>query len=192
LFAELVPDCRLTYEQYWKIKRDRTSQAKLLREYFGFNNEQVEFFRNDWLKRVEDPVRLKSDRPFEGVPKFLAELSKAFKLYLVTARQHPDRVAAQLGRFGWQKYFSKVLVTEQRMSKSHMVRAAGLVCDRADILVGDTGGDILAGKELGTITVGVSSGFLKGEILRQYNPDILLETVVALNAGELSLTGVVN
>ncbi|MBI2086378.1 HAD hydrolase-like protein [Candidatus Daviesbacteria bacterium] len=46
-------------------------------------------------------------------------------------------------------------------------------------MVGDTGDDILAGKNAGVKTVGVTYGFL-GKDIAQYNPDFIIDDIEEL------------
>lgn len=178
LFAELVPENSFSYEEYWRIKRSRINQHDLLCRHFGYSNEQIGHFRKAWMENIEDPARLKADTPFHGVSGLLQKLSRKKELYLITARQCPDRVNEQLQQFGWIDFFTGVLGTQQQQTKASLIRSS-LSSSVADILVGDTGEDIISGKELGMKTVAVSSGILNPEVLMEYEPDILLETVVA-------------
>jgi phosphoglycolate phosphatase len=177
LFAQLAPENTFSYEAYWEVKRKRKSQHDFLREYFEYSDAQVEFFRRAWMSNVEDPERLRLDQPFEGVSDLLAKLALQRELYLITARQYPARVKTQVHQFGWSAYFRDIFVTRQQESKASLIREK-LTCTGEDILVGDTGEDILSGRELGMKTVAVLSGVLSAEVLMQYRPDQLVDSVV--------------
>jgi len=47
-----------------------------------------------------------------------------------------------------------------------------------DWFVGDTGHDIIAGKKLGIKTAAVLTGFLSKEKIEEYEPDIILTSVL--------------
>lgn len=177
LFTELVPESTFSYEEYWRIKRNRTNQRDLLHNYFDYTDENICLFKQKWKEQIEEPTRLATDVPFEGVSDLLRKLSRERELYLVTARQYPDRAKAQVHQFGWKALFTDIFFTLQQQSKASLIRAT-LPSNNADIFVGDTGEDILSGKELGMKTVAVSSGFLSAEVLTQYQPDQLLDSVV--------------
>lgn len=179
LFCDLAGEGVLTFEEYWRIKRGRMDQRTLLRRYLNYTDAQIAAFKADWMVKVEEPERLAEDRPFAGVSPLLAELSQRYPLVLVTARQHPERVEAQLAAFGWRSYFSQVLVTGQKQSKDALIRTHYTPI-QTDLLIGDTGEDIEAGKALGVTTVAVASGVLSADILREYQPDHLLDSVVAV------------
>ncbi len=180
LFCELVPECALSFKEYWRIKRNKINQHDLLQRYFLYSDAKVNAFKCEWMKKIEEPDRLAMDVPFKGVKEFLMSAALDVSLYLVTARQHPAYVEMQIKQFGWQNYFTDIFVTAQRQSKSALIQANTTYAYN-DILVGDTGEDIVAGKELGIITVAVTTGVLSESILREYQPDQLLDTVAMLD-----------
>ena len=55
LFQEMLPESQLSFDEYWKIKRSRVSQEKLLTERFCFDPEAVQRFKADWLAKIEEP-----------------------------------------------------------------------------------------------------------------------------------------
>jgi len=81
--------------------------------------------------------------------------------------------------------FADVLVTRQLKSKVELIKEH-VVVSTNDVFVGDTGEDILTGKELGILAVGVSSGFLSAPVLQSYRSDLLLSSVVELEDNFLS------
>lgn len=184
LFQELTPVSSFSFDEYWDIKRNRINQNDLLKSKFQYLPEQIQAFKKSWLNKIEERHRLDTDKPFEGVSDLLSSLAKDHDLYLVTARQTPEHVAHQLEKFGWTSHFKKVLVTRQTNSKAGLILVTETVTPQ-DILIGDTGEDILTAKELGMISVGVCSGFLCRKILEEYKPDYLLESVLELHETSL-------
>ena len=184
LFMELVPEASFTYDEYWKIKRARTNQNDLLGKHFNYAPEKITSFKKSWLEKVEEEARLALDTPFEKTGDFLSEIAQNHNLYVVTARQNPSFVSQQLQRLGWSEYFKQVLVTQQASSKADLIRKAVTV-NATDIFVGDTGEDIATAKELGTISVAVCSGFLSREILQEYKPDYLINSLTDLHETRL-------
>ena len=176
LFAELTSVNKFTYEDYWSIKKNKISQKYLLKKYFFYSDEKIECFKKSWMEKIEEPYRILTDTPFNGVTNLLQGLSPIKNLYLVTARQDPDLVYKQLDIYGWLGLFKEVFVTQQKESKSQLVLKS-IKVDRDDIFVGDTGEDVLSGKEMGVKTIAVSSGVLNQEALSFYKPDLLVENV---------------
>lgn len=178
LFRELRPDCALSFDEYWKIKRSRVDQKTLLKRLFGCEDAEIAEFARRWRERVEDDDLLKLDRPFPFAEALLKRLSSTRGLlFLVTARQHPEKAERQLEHWGWRNLFEGVFVTRQTKSKAELVEEKIGMTDKNDVFVGDTGEDILAGKKLGMKTIAVASGFLSREILREYSPDLLVNDV---------------
>jgi phosphoglycolate phosphatase len=128
------------------------------------------------MHSIENPHRLAIDTPFLGASNFLKKTSKNRTLFLVTARQNPSLVEKQCKDLGWLDYFNKILVTEQKKTKSALIREY-VKCTTDDYFIGDTGEDILAGKDLGLKTIAVCSGVLCKNILMEYHPDHIFETL---------------
>jgi phosphoglycolate phosphatase len=81
-----------------------------------------------------------------------------------------------LNKYGISKLFKNILVTEQKHSKIELIRPF-LQNNQDAWIIGDTGNDILVGKELKIKTAAVNSGFMSHERLIEYDPDILIEKV---------------
>lgn len=182
LFVDLAPEFHLSYEAYWRIKKDGMSQSAILRDRLGYSDRQIRSFQAEWMRLVEDPQRLLADRPFDGVTAFLERSALCWELYLVTARQNPDRVRSQISRFGWDAHFSNVFVTEQRQSKASLI-SANLSCRSTDVIIGDSEEDINSGRELGVRTIAVSSGALSAEALTRLGPDAVIGSVTDFDLG---------
>jgi phosphoglycolate phosphatase len=176
LFSELLPQSRFSFDEYWQLKRARIDQKQLLTEYFSFTEEDVVAFRREWMAKVEDVFRVQSDTPFPYVEKLLSKLYDRYNLFVVTARQKPELVFKQIESFDWAKYFKDIYVTRQNMTKHDIVRNNVAVTPH-DCFIGDTGEDILSGKHLGVKTIAVASGFLNKEVLSEYKPDMIFESV---------------
>ncbi|NHC08155.1 HAD family hydrolase [Azonexus fungiphilus] len=179
LFTELVGEDKFTFEKYWCLKRLGADQAKMLSEHYGYSEEQRASFKKAWMEEIESPCRLDLDELFPCVPSFLDAASRYFELYLVTARQHHDRLVDQMRRLEIWHNFTGILNTAQRVSKADLVRNTVEV-GAGDIFVGDTGEDILAGQNLGIIAVGVASGVMSVDRLKKYSPDLLVNSVSEL------------
>ena len=176
LFSELVPKSTLSYDEYWKIKRGRVNQKKLLMGRFDYSEEELEAFQKLWLSKVEESNRLESDKPFSMSSQLLKQLSKHYNLYVVTNRQSKSKVLNQINSFGWQEFLTEILVTEQKTTKEELIRGS-CSFSKDDYFIGDTGEDIRTGQALGIKTIAVTSGFLSGTILQEYEPDLILEGI---------------
>jgi len=176
LFQYLVPQSRLTFDDYWNLKRNKINHESILKEYFEIT--EFAYFEKNWLALIEEERYLDIDQPFEGVTQYLSDLKeKEISIYVSTARQSKQGVLYQFQRFGWTNLFDDILVTEQKQNKQDLIQPYLSIYKNENWMVGDTGKDILIGKELGMKTVAVYSGFLSKEVLLEYHPDYILEKV---------------
>lgn len=105
-------------------------------------------------------------RPYPGIPELLARLqAQGAELFVATNKLlQPSREI--LKRNGWSDLFRKVfapdLIAGERHSKAELlslaVREYGLRPSRC-VMIGDTAGDVKAGKEAGMETIGVLWGY---------------------------------
>jgi phosphoglycolate phosphatase len=179
LFVELVPECKFSFDEYWEIKRNGINQAKLLNKYFSYSEEQIIQFRKLWISKIEDKERLKQDVPFSKSRVLLEKLSKDNDVFIVTERQKKDLVFWQIRNYGWNEYLKEILVTMQKTSKFTLI-SENVCVTKHDVIVGDTGEDILTGKKLGIRTIGVTSGLLDKKVLSEYDPDLILSNAGAI------------
>ena len=175
LFCELCPECRLTYDEYWNIKRKRITQKEFLKKYFNYSDEKCRLFHRKWLKEVEEEKRLDTDFLVEGILPELRKIKKYNKLILVTNRQSMQLTIKEVVRLRLNTLFDEILVTEQKSSKSDLISKFGY--SHNDFLVGDTGEDILEAKKINIKNIAVSWGILDANILKEYSPDVLVERV---------------
>lgn len=178
LIVELVPQLPLSFDEYWSVRRNYLNQRELLLSQTNLPAAEIENIGRLWLEQIEAPERLALDIPFPGVDKLLRELSHRRRLHLITARQHPERVIAQLKTLRLLDYFESVLVTSQRTSKADLILSS-LKHAPDDTIIGDTVEDIKAGKKLGIRTIAVLSGAMDSKRLGQCQPDHIYESVVA-------------
>lgn len=187
LFVELVGDATLSLAEYWNAKRTGIKQSDMLKKYFKYAPEEIRAFKVKWMETIEEPQRLQSDELIAGVPTFLDEASKQFTLYLVSGRQHRERLIDQMHKLHIFNYFNGILNTAQRFPKATLVQA-NIELDYSDAFIGDSGEDILTGKELGIFTVGVTSGASTYENLAKYMPDLIVGSVAELAPQALGMS----
>jgi phosphoglycolate phosphatase len=176
LYSKLVKENKLTFEEYWKNKRNMKDHESLLLE-FGWDKRRIDLFEKEWLSLIEDEEFLLFDKPFTGVVGILETLSKNFDLYLITARQSKSKVINQLSKYQLLSYFNDVLVTEHKADKYSLLSNSKLLPTSHDIFVGDTGIDIQLAKKFNSISVAVCSGFRCKDVLTSYHPDYIVDSV---------------
>lgn len=187
LFVRLIGKTTLTLAEYWNAKRDGIKQSDMLEKYAKCTHEEMRAFKDKWMEAIEDSQRLQADELIAGVPAFLGEASKHFQLYLVTGRQYRERLIDQMQQLHIESYFTGILNTAQRIPKAHLVKANVELGD-GDVFIGDSGEDILAGRELGIFTVGVSSGASTNERLVKYEPNLIVNSVAGLEPQALGVS----
>lgn len=179
VFQSLVPVSELSFDDYWALKRSGIGHEQILKDTFFYSDTDFKRFSASWLKEIERPTWLALDTPFEGVTQLLNDLCGHWTLYLATSRQSKAGVLDQIRTFGWEFVFKNVLVTEHSIEKTRLI-SCNMKLMRNDWFVGDTGHDILVGKELGVRTAAVLSGFLSRDRLMEYQPDVIIDSVLGL------------
>lgn len=180
LFCKLCKEAEINYQQYWSIKREGISHSKMLTSMYGYTENEVKEFSDEWMKLIETDEFTIKDVLYPGVIELLDILSSSHKIHLCTARQRIDVVSEQLIRFGIAEYFTKIIVTEQQSTKSELIRRQINDLREIDFFVSDTGADIKEGKCLGIKTCAITHGFLNKEVLQKYSPDHMVESVTAI------------
>lgn len=176
LFQFLVEDSKLSFTEYWELKRNKIDHKNILTNNFCYTNNQFYDFQLKWMEEIEKSEWLAFDHTFDGVLELLEYLSHKNKLHIVTARQDKKKCYDQLRNLGLIDFLTTILVTEQKYDKFELINKNINVIS-SDWIFGDTGLDILTGKQLGIRTVAVHSGFLSKASLKLYNPDYLFENI---------------
>lgn len=176
VFSHILGGNKISFEEYWDLKRNRISQAKLLQSKFGMTHEQCMRFNDEWMDLIETDEFLVLDKIFPNVDHTLNYLKGHGNLHLVTARQNEYRVQSQLADFNIQIFFESVLVTRRKTSKLELV-VSNCCVSSVDYFIGDTGEDINTGKALGVNTVAATYGTLSKAILEEYAPNYLIDDI---------------
>jgi len=178
LFQHLVPDSRLSHDQYWEFKKNKIPNQEILSREMNFDQVAVDRFVEQWMGLIESPEFLGLDVAFPGIHDSLEILGKQARLYVCTARQHRSIVLEQLHQLGLDVFFREILVTGQQHSKDRLIQQRIPNLSGRDWMVGDTGKDVEVGKALGIKTCAVLSGFQNRTTLLGYSPDLILESAV--------------
>ena len=179
LFCEMCPECTFSCGEYGGIKRQRMTQAQVLKNYFHYDDVRIAAFHKKWLEKIEEPERMLEDRPFPGITELLTELSCGRDLYIITNRQSAPETREQIRRMGWERLLTALLVTEQKLDKTAL--AASVLRDAGDALwIGDTCEDIKAAKALSIPVIAVTWGVMAPDLLAERAPDGLADSVEAL------------
>lgn len=144
-------------------------------DLLGYQENDLLKFHEEWMSLIETPNYLSMDKPIAGTEPYLSKLKQQADLYVCTDRQFEKPVTEQLDGFGFSYVFSQILVTHQRKTKAELIKSKINNLDKNDWMIGDTGKDINAGKELVLKTCAVLSGFMRRDELTIYGPDLILD-----------------
>lgn len=151
----------IKFDDYWNIKREGNSNHFVL-EQLGIV-DQFPTFKTDWFRLIEADQYLLKDELIENTIEALKTLSDIGKVVLATNRQSREKALGQLRAKNLLHYFSDVLVTEHKESKSTLLRDWLLVNQSPEtfngFMIGDTEEDFNVGAENKLSTIAVLSGF---------------------------------
>ena len=98
---------------------------------------------------------------------------------LVTNRQFKDKLIKEIDRLKIKVFFKDIFVTKQNSSKDVMIKKNIIKGDKTNsYIIGDSGEDIVSGKKLGILTVGVLSGVMNQQNLELYRPDFIFYNIM--------------
>ena len=181
LFCNLIQSRDLSFSDYWNLKYIGNSNQDILRERFDYTKAEISNFVNGRMKKIESDYYLEMDTLIVGTIEFLERIIQNNSLYICTARQSTCQVAKQLESLSISKYFENIFVTEQKNSKAELLKNSGLKFTKHDWIIGDTGHDIITGKEIGINTCAVLSGFMSLDALIGYSPDIIVANIAKID-----------
>lgn len=137
-------------------------------------------FQLRFRKHIEDEKYLTLDTPYPEAIQALEALSERFPLYIVTLRQHRDRLMRQLNAFGLSRWFSPTHVLTPK--KKGKVQALSHIRPRPFVVIGDTQVDIEAAESLGIAAIGVATGLRNRKFLSRLRPAKVLPNAKNLRA----------
>lgn len=169
--AQQIPSPVLSKEQFWQMKQNRIPDREIARKS-GLSDEAIDFFLSRVVTIVNRPELLKLDKLQPGVKWALNLLhTRGCKLILVTLR---DRLEAThiLEQHGLRHLFAGIYGTDDsRVAYQNYTEVKTELLERAmrehlpataipahSWTIGDTEADILAGKAMGTLTIGLTCG----------------------------------
>ena len=132
--------------------------------------EQDKLF-SDTLKKSKSP------QLYPGVKKIIKDLSESdVKLFLLSS-QPEDNLKSQMKIFGIYNYFTKVIgnIHDKKVGFKDLMK--NYLKSSETIAVGDTIGEIEAGKASNLVTVGLTWGFNSKKQLNSANPDYIIDNL---------------
>lgn len=131
------------------------------------------------------PRALATTRLFPGVRETLGELVRRGRRLAVASTKRGPGIRRVADHFGITDRFVQLQGSDDMPFKPDPALINKVLADQrweraATIMVGDTGMDILAGRNAGLAACGVTYGSLNGDEIRQFAPDYVVDTFVEI------------
>ncbi|NGX28408.1 MAG: Pyrophosphatase PpaX [Candidatus Anoxychlamydiales bacterium] len=174
----------LSKKEYWTLKRNKTSEAEILRltKAEDIKDLYVQLFQN----LIESDNFLILDKIWPDLKETYFELFKKNTSFIVTLRKNRKTLINQLKRLNLLKMFSNVYSDEQKKINKNktnpkiQILEKVLVKNNVDksncFFIGDTETDIKTGKFFSMSTIALSFGIRSPDILKTFNPHIIFDT----------------
>lgn len=173
----------LDKDDYWNLKRAKTPDYDILR--LTSCERLLDKFIAKRKFLIEEKNMLKMDSVWADVRETYRRLFKVIPAVLVTLRTYKNRTIWQLKNLGIHSWFKTIIsnpapvsAQERWKMKVKFIKEKGVLknqdCGNC-IFIGDTETDILAGKNLGMKTIGVSFGIRDKKILSPLDPDLIFD-----------------
>ena len=173
----------LPLEKYWDLKRNRTPVEEILASTCA--GEKPPGYVERRLSIIELPGYLAFDRPVQGALAVMEKLAQTEEIHLATSRRNRKTLMEEIGRLGLKRMFTSVISWEgpsgEVPAKGDLLAESRVVREgEAALIVGDTEGDILAGKRLGIFTCAVLNGIRNRRLVAGMEPDYTIEDIRGL------------
>ncbi|MFA5000584.1 MAG: HAD family hydrolase [Patescibacteria group bacterium] len=181
-FRCFVKVCALMFKKYGlspiseneiKLNFD-TPYMKFWNKYLP-DQTQVEHHRiyEKLIHQVDEP------RLYPGVENIVRYLNGADYKIFVLSSDPVSKLMIEVLKSGLEGLFSKIIggVHDKKETLTSLIKEFKLNKDNT-FYVGDTAGDVVAGKYAGLKTVGISWGFQHKSILTKSKPDFLIDDII--------------
>lgn len=177
----------LSRRDYWHLKRMRKSTSDILARVNAQN--LVGEYTEMRLACIEKPKYLEYDRVCPGARLALTILKRNHRLVLMTLRCSVEALHGELRHLELVSLFDRILSSgEQRIPrwgiKVDLIHSDGYQDGTPGVIIGDSESDIVAGKQLGLRTVGISCGIRTEDLLVAMGADAVFPSLVQFVSGE--------
>ena len=167
----------LPKEKFLRLKRKGTSNSSIVKD-----KKMLARYETFFLENIERERYLKYDKIFGFSLRVLEKLRKfRFRIFVVTLRRDRKNLFKEAERFGFPAAVSIVQGRPRAFNRRSDYETKEKLVKRfaraGDIMVGDTEADIMCGKGLGMITVGVLSGMRQLSCLKKLKPDRIVQDI---------------
>lgn len=161
----------LDFETYWSLRREKEPIINILKINNQFENDFLDVFIKERIKLIESKELLALDTLFSYSINILQKVQCNYNCYLVTSRNMKKETIEQIEQLDLNKYFSKVIITEQNKLEGYR-QVPNLI-----LIVGDTENDIIPANILGIKSFAVTSGIRSSKFLTNLSPTYLSDTL---------------
>ncbi|MBE2213389.1 MAG: HAD family hydrolase [Opitutaceae bacterium] len=175
----------LTQDCYWQRKRERDQDTAILRDS-QVPESKLQEFRDRRRALIETADYWQYDTAWPEVQAVLTGLPQPPPIVVVTLRNQPHALHAELRALGLDRLFAKVLSVsgDAGHGDRHEAKVA-LVRDQFGRLrdgwfVGDTETDLRAGEALGLARLAVTFGIRTEALLQRENPNFIARSPAEL------------
>ncbi len=172
-------------EHYWAQKRLRLGPGEILGH--GVTDEVAQQYEAERRELIEAEQFLQYNTLQPGVTVALAALAARFDVVVVSLRNYPDRLQAEVDRLGVRRYVKAVLARSDNSGtfdvKVNLVRAYS---GSGVAFIGDTELDMRAGQVLGLHTIAVTNGIRTEALLSAAGADDVVDNIQAATTLVLS------
>lgn len=176
---QLEVQSSLNKDEYWRGKRAQKALHNLLETYE--DSPIIKAYQVKWQQQIEEKNALLFDEVFPYVKNVLKELCERYNLILVTLRKQHDAVIDEIRTKTLDKYFKNIIVVQPDRNPPDMLKYQAIISlpniDEHSIFIGDTEVDINAAKMLRIKSIGVLSGIRNAAIMKQLNPDYIINDI---------------
>jgi len=170
----------LPFDTYWEMKRQRMPIDRILP---NCTEAERRAYTAKRLDLIETSEYLAYDRIHPWAKEVLTLMGRDHRLILVTLRNSRKGLIQQIERLGIKGHFEQVLSKDNnhgdwRVKRELILSYPPIQCPA--VMVGDTEGDILAGRDLRFYTVGVLSGIRTREYLESLGADRIILDIRSL------------
>lgn len=181
-FVQLYKGRTLSINEFWSMKRMTLSNDEILRAS-GIHNVDPESLREYIKENVEKEIYLRLDVLFQDSERTLKTLSQKYTCYLVSMRRNRAMFLTQVQWLGIKMYFREIISPYEFDFKNHLTDTRKSdALKRLDIsmpamIIGDSGLDLITGRNLDIYTCAVTTGIRERSVLESYNPDYIIDSL---------------
>lgn len=163
-------------KKYVQAKKNNISEIVIIKETNIDPNKM-----NSYLKKRIESLELRKYLLFNtvkpGVIPFLRNLSKKYRLVLVTKRTTLKNCLTELKKNKLISYFSKILITQKEEKYTIIILHFNKSELKNSLLIGDTEDDYITAKKLHITSILVADGSRSKKILGNYRADYIVDTI---------------